>query len=292
MSSVDTIVLTSLSGAGGTETLRLLEDLGFLALSHVLPELVSALVKSYAPRNPRLLLQVDIQPDADLHQTVVEVCAALKVLGRLPVHLFLECSDEALLGRYALSRRPHPWFAQTKSLLGSIQAERSMLESVRDLADEVIDTSTLSSKQLRQKLEALVLETIPEVPITIMSFGFKHGLPKDAQFALDIRFLPNPFYLEALRPLSGLNAPVRDYVMAGSQAQTTYRHLLEMLQFLLTQYCQDRRSQLLIAIGCTGGQHRSVAFVERLAADLRQEGFQCDTIHRDLKPHPIQESLP
>jgi RNase adapter protein RapZ len=196
------------------------------------------------------------------------------------------------LGRYALSRRPHPWFAQTKSLLGSIQAERVALESVRDLADEVIDTSTLSSKQLRHKLEALVLETLPEVPITVMSFGFKHGLPKDAQFALDIRFLPNPFYLEALRPLSGLDAPVRDYVMAGNQAQETYSHLLGMLQFLLAQYCQDRRSQLLIAIGCTGGQHRSVAFVERLAVDLRQEGFQCDAIHRDLKPHPTQESPP
>jgi RNase adapter protein RapZ len=292
MSSVDTIVLTSLSGAGETETLRLLEDLGFLVLNHVLPELVSTLVEHYAPRNPRLVLQVDIQPDEDFRKIVVEIGLALKSSGCLPVHLFLECSDEVLLGRYALSRRPHPWFAQTKSLLGAIQAERSVLESVRDLVDEVIDTSTLSSKQLRQKLEALVLETIPEVPITIMSFGFKHGLPKDAQFALDIRFLPNPFYLEALRPLSGLDAPVRDYVMAGNQAQETYRHLLEMLQFLLTQYCQDRRSQLLIAIGCTGGQHRSVAFVERLAVDLRQEGFQCDAIHRDLKPHPIQESPP
>jgi RNase adapter protein RapZ len=292
MSSVDTIVLTSLSGAGGTETLRLLEDLGFLALSHVLPELVSTLVEHYAPQNPRLVLQIDIQPNENFHQAVIEVCAGLKVFGRLPVHLFLECSDDVLLGRYALSRRPHPWFAQTKSLLGGIQAERAALELVRDLADEVIDTSTLSTKQLRQKLEALVLETILEVPITIMSFGFKHGLPKDAQFALDIRFLPNPFYLEALRPLSGLDAPVRDYVMAGNQAQETYHHLLGMLQFLLAQYCQDRRSQLLIAIGCTGGQHRSVAFVERLAADLRQEGFQCDTIHRDLKPYPIQESLP
>jgi RNase adapter protein RapZ len=292
MSSVDTIVLTSLSGAGGTETLRLLEDLGFLVLNHVLPELVSTLVESYTPRNPRLVLQVDIQPNEDLHKAVVEICLALKSSGRLPVHLFLECSDEVLLGRYALSRRPHPWFAQTKSLLGSIQAERVALESVRDLADEVIDTSTLSSKQLRHKLEALVLETLPEVPITVMSFGFKHGLPKDAQFALDIRFLPNPFYLEALRPLSGLDAPVRDYVMAGNQAQETYSHLLGMLQFLLAQYCQDRRSQLLIAIGCTGGQHRSVAFVERLAVDLRQEGFQCDAIHRDLKPHPTQESPP
>jgi RNase adapter protein RapZ len=292
MSSVDTIVLTSLSGAGGTETLRLLEDLGFLVLNHVLPELVSTLVESYTPRNSRLVLQVDIQPNEDLHKAVVEICLALKSSGRLPVHLFLECSDEVLLGRYALSRRPHPWFAQTKSLLGSIQAERVALESVRDLADEVIDTSTLSSKQLRHKLEALVLETLPEVPITVMSFGFKHGLPKDAQFALDIRFLPNPFYLEALRPLSGLDAPVRDYVMAGNQAQETYSHLLGMLQFLLAQYCQDRRSQLLIAIGCTGGQHRSVAFVERLAVDLRQEGFQCDAIHRDLKPHPTQESPP
>lgn len=291
MSPVDTIVLTALSGAGGTETLRLLEDLGFLALHHVLPELVSTLVESYALRNPRLVLRVDIQPDKDLHRVVLEVCSALKASGRFPMHLFLECSDEVLLGRYALSRRPHPWFGQTKSLLGGIQAERAMLESVRDLADEVIDTSTLSSHQLRQNLEALVLETVPEVPITIMSFGFKHGLPRDAQFVLDIRFLPNPFYLEALRSLSGLDAPVRDYVMAGNQAQETYSHLSKMIHFLLTQYCQDRRSQLLIAIGCTGGQHRSVAFVERLAVDLRQEGFQCDTTHRDLKPHPIQESI-
>ncbi|MBC7881730.1 MAG: RNase adapter RapZ [Anaerolineae bacterium] len=286
MSSVDTIVLTSLSGAGGTETLRLLEDLGFLALDHVLPGLISTLVEIYTPRNPRLVLRIDIRPDDDLANAVLEIGLALKASGRKPMHLFLECSDEVLLGRYALSRRPHPWFGRTKSLLGAIQAEREALESVRHLADEVIDTSTLSSNQLRQRLEALVLETAPELPITIMSFGFKHGLPKDAQFVLDIRFLPNPFYLEALRPLSGLDAPVRDYVMAGNQAQETYRQLSGMLQFLLAQYCQDRRSQLLIAIGCTGGQHRSVAFVERLAADLCQEGFRCDTTHRDLKPHP------
>lgn len=291
MSSVDTIVLTSLSGAGGTETLRLLEDLGFLALDHVLPRLISTLVESYTPRNPRLVLRIDIRPDDDLPNAVLEIGLALKAFGRQPVHLFLECSDEVLLGRYALSRRPHPWFGRTKSLLGGIQAEREVLESVRYLADEVIDTSTLSSNQLRQRLEALVLETAPELPITIMSFGFKHGLPKDAQFVLDIRFLPNPFYLEALRPLSGLDAPVRNYVMAGNQAQETYRHLLGMLQYLLAQYCRDRRSQLLIAIGCTGGQHRSVTFVERLVTDLCQEGFRCDTTHRDLKPHPHQESM-
>jgi len=195
MSSVDTIVLTSLSGAGGTETLRLLEDLGFLALDHVLPGLISTLVESYTPRNPRLVFRIDIRPDDDLTNAVLEIGLALEASGRKPMHLFLECSDEVLLGRYALSRRPHPWFGRTKSLLGAIQAEREVLESVRHLADEVIDTSTLSSNQLRQRLEALVLETAPELPITIMSFGFKHGLPKDAQFVLDIRFLPNPFYL-------------------------------------------------------------------------------------------------
>lgn len=290
---VDMILLTSLSGAGRTEAVRVLEDLGFVCPSRILPALVPGLVRHYAPLYPKVAFSLEIRSGAEeLHEQLLETRRDLQQQQRQVLHLFLECSEEVLLGRYALSRRPHPWHDCHRGLLEAIRAERAALAGGRVLADEIIDTSALSPGQLRQRLAALVLETLPAPPVTLMSFGFKHGIPADAQFALDIRFLPNPYYEKELRSLSGLDGPVRDYIFAGGLAQETYGRLLSVLSFLLAQYCQDRRGQLLIAIGCTGGQHRSVAFVERLALDLRSTDVQCRTVHRDLTPQRIQESVP
>ncbi|AGY60697.1 RNase adapter RapZ [Gloeobacter kilaueensis] len=287
-SAADTVVLTSLSGAGRSEAARILEDLGFLCLNHVLPELVPAFVQNYAPLNPRLALCLATLPGQDVQAALIATRLALRTASRQALHLFVDCSEEVLLGRYALSRRPHPWF-NGEGLLAAIRHERRALESVRDWADEVIDTSALSPAQLRTRIVALVNGEAPELPVTLMSFGFKRGLPADAQVALDIRFLPNPYYESALRPLSGLDSAVASYVFASEQAQQTYRSLLEFLRFLLQQYRGDRRSQLLIAVGCTGGQHRSVAFVERLAQELAAEGTACRTVHRDLVANRLQE---
>ncbi len=277
----DTILLTAPSGAGKTEALRAFEDLGFVGFSHVLPELATVLIQTYTPYSPRLVLCLEPRTGS-IREDLLAVHLELKRLGRSALHVALDCSDEVLLQRYALSRRPHPWFAKTGGMLAAVRAEREALAPAIELAHELIDTSALTPAQLRARLQALVEGTLPELPVTIMSFGFKHGIPADAQFVLDIRFLPNPYYDPQLKALTGRDEPVHRYVFASEQSQQTYRALIEFLRFMLIQYRQDRRSQLLIAIGCTGGQHRSVAFVERLRSDLSLEGFTCTVNHRDL----------
>ncbi|BAC92104.1 RNase adapter RapZ [Gloeobacter violaceus] len=288
-SPVDTVLLTSPAGAGRTEAIRIFEDLGYLCLNHVWPELVPTFLKHYAPIAPRLVLCLASRPEADAQAGLIAARVALRSLARTTVHVHLDCPEGVLLSRYALTRRPHPWFDHGKGLLAAIRAERTALEPVRALADEVVDTGPLELAQLRVHLGALVGGRPTELPVTVMSFGFKRGVPADAQFVLDIRFLPNPYYESALKPLTGLDVGVAEYVFASEQSQATYRSLLEFLRFLLHQYRQDRRSQLLIAIGCTGGQHRSVAFVERLSGDLAAEGFACRPSHRDLAVNRLQE---
>jgi len=285
---VDTILLTSLSGAGRTEALRTFEDLGYFCLDRTLPALVATLAAHHAPLYPKLVFGLEAHPNEDIEAQILEVRYGLKERGRVPLHLFLDCSDEVLLGRYALSRRPHPWFERAHSLQGAIEMERAALAGARALADAVIDTSALGVAELRSRLTALLVSEPQTAPVTLMSFGFKRGIPADAQFVIDIRFLPNPYYDLHLRPLSGRDAPVCEYVFGCVQAQQTYTRLSELLRFLLGQYRQDRRGQLLFAVGCTGGQHRSVAFVERLVAELRSEGIGCHCIHRDLAEEPAR----
>lgn len=281
-SPLNTVLVTSVSGAGKTEATRILEDLGFLCLNHVSPGRISAIIADYEA-GELLALVLEYRPErSDPRTSLAEARFALKETGRLPLHLFLDCDEEVLLGRYALSRRPHPW-ADGEGLLAAIRHERRTLAAVRDLADTYIDTSTMSVAQLRGRIESVYRGTKPDLPIVLMSFGFKYGIPADAQFVLDIRFLPNPYYDLDLRPRSGKEEAVRDYVFAGGQAQATYTRIFDLLKFLLVQYHEDRRSQLLVAVGCTGGQHRSVAFVERLGVELAGPGYQLHSVHRDLE---------
>ncbi|MBC8122435.1 MAG: RNase adapter RapZ [Gemmatimonadaceae bacterium] len=279
---LNTVLVTSVSGAGKTEATRILEDLGFLCLNHVSPGRISTRIADYEA-GERLALVLEYRPGrSDPRHSLTEAHFALKEVGRLPLHLFLDCDEEVLLRRYALSRRPHPW-ADGEGLLSAIRHERRVLAPVRDLADLCIDTSAMSVAQLRGHIESAYRGTKPDLPVTLMSFGFKYGIPTDAQFVLDIRFLPNPYYDLDLRPQSGKEVAVRDYVFAGRQAQETYSHIFGLLKFLLVRYHEDRRSQLLLAVGCTGGQHRSVAFIERLSVELTGPGYQLCPVHRDLE---------
>ncbi len=264
---MQTLVLVGLSGAGKSATLHMLEDLDYFAIDPVLPHLASDVLKELQPHYCRVAMGLEVS-----RPTFLEDC--LLLLPRLqeqavPV-VFLEAADAVLVRRFSANRRRHPLYAHAEGLLAAIQQERCWLQPLREAADYILDTSALDLNQLRAKLEQLV-QGIPPLTVTLTSFGFKHGLPLDANLVFDIRFLPNPYYVPDLRARTGQETPVAEYVFADPLAQTTYTGLRDLIAAWLPQYRAERRSQVVIAIGCTGGQHRSVAFVERLAQDLATE---------------------
>jgi len=258
-----TLVLTGLSGSGRSTVLNLFEDLGYFVMDNFLPALIPAFLD--LPR-PHQLLALEIAP-TDPQQVHVAL-TQLKDAGLEPRLVFVEAATQTLLARYALTRRPHPLITHADSLEEAIDRERECLAPLRQWAWAVLDTTESSVKVLRTQVEALISGQVPAMTVTLMSFGYKYSVPTEANLIFDIRFLPNPYYELALRPLTGLHQAVVDYVFHYPEAQTTFATIAETTGFFLTQYRQERRGQVTIAIGCTGGQHRSVAFVEKLAQHL------------------------
>jgi UPF0042 nucleotide-binding protein len=195
--------------------------------------------------------------------------------------LFLEATDEVLIRRFEGTRRRHPM--GRRGVTDAIASERRRLEQIRELADIVIDTSDLNVNQLRERLiELFTGETSATMQISVVSFGFKHGLPMDVDNVFDVRFLPNPHWVESLRPLTGLDAPVREYVLGQPAAKEFLTRVDDLLAFLLPEYVREGKSYLSVAVGCTGGRHRSVALVEELADRIRSHGFEPTVHHRDV----------
>ena len=206
---------------------------------------------------------------------------------KIPI-VFLEAEDDILVRQHAASRRPHPLQERGNSLLEAIRLERQMLAPVRLQSSHTLNTGVLSSQQLHECLERIALKNErPPLAVTLSSFGFKYGLPIDANLVFDIRFLPNPYYISTLRPLTGQDPPIQDFLFNKPITQTTYQHILNSLNHFLPLYTQERRPWVQVAIGCTGGQHRSVAFVERLAAALQPpsntSSYRVRVEHRHLK---------
>lgn len=287
----DILVITGLSGAGRSNAADDLEDIGWfvvdnlpLTLMDKIVELGSASSTSGGSGFHRLALVVG--PTADQDDVVQEIRRLRNSENRVRV-LFLDANTNELVKRYGSTRRKHPLDDAGGGITQAIERERALLEPVKAEADLLIDTSSLTVHQLKARIaDAFAHETNDAgMQTAITSFGFKQGLPLDVDLVMDVRFLPNPHWIEALRPLTGLDEPVRRYVLdqpATSEFLRRFEHLLEML---VPAYASEGKSYLSIAIGCTGGQHRSVAISEELASWLRRQGYQPRVTHRDL-PRP------
>jgi UPF0042 nucleotide-binding protein len=277
------VVVTGLSGAGRSQAGATLEDLGWYVMDNIPTALITKvvdLVLSTGPEAQRVALVVgrDAGQLGDLQAAIGQ----LRVSGEAVKVLFLDASDEVLVRRFEGTRRRHP--LGQEGVLEAIFDERQRLELIKEMADVVVDTSELNVNQLRERLADLFGgDEATAMQILVMSFGFKHGVPIDVDNVLDVRFLPNPHWVEEMRPLTGLDEPVRRYVLGQPEAKEFLERADYLLKFLVPAYVKEGKSYLTIAIGCTGGRHRSVVLVEEIADRLRKMGYNPSTIHRDVK---------
>ena len=278
-------MITGLSGSGKGSALKAFEDLGYYCVDNLPVGLIPKFADMCAAAGshiPRSAVVVDIREGEALSQLPV----AYQRLGRdgLKVGLvFLEASDEALIQRFEETRRPHP-LGRNLPVREGIRLERSLLKPMRQLAETVIDTSRMNVHELRQLIQdRFGGRQRKTMLISVLSFGFKHGVPQDADLVFDVRFLPNPNYVAGLREKSGRDPEVREYVESQSQTTEFLSRLSDLLLFLLPHYVREGKSYLTIAIGCTGGRHRSVALAEHIGELLEEEGYKTKVAHRDLE---------
>ena len=277
------VVVTGLSGAGRSQAGATLEDLGWYVMDNIPTALITKvvdLVSGTGPEAQRVALVVgrDAGQLGDLQTAIGQ----LRASGEAVKVLFLDASDEVLVRRFEGTRRRHP--LGQEGVLDAIADERQRLEAIKEMADVVVDTSELNVNQLRERLADLFGgDEATAMQILVMSFGFKHGVPIDVDNVLDVRFLPNPHWVEEMRPLTGLDEPVRRYVLGQPEAKEFLERAEYLLKFLVPAYIKEGKSYLTIAIGCTGGRHRSVVLVEEIAESLRKMGYNPSTIHRDVE---------
>lgn len=277
------VIISGLSGAGRTEAMRAFEDLGYFCVDNLPPSLIPrfAEVVQESPDVEAAALVMDVRGRA-LFRTLNSWLDTLNQTGVYYQILYLEAEEETLIHRYKLSRRRHPLEASGR-LAEAIRHEKDALNEIKGRADLVIDTTRLSSKQLRQRImDVYRLDIDTRFQMRLVSFGFKHGLPKDADIVLDVRFLPNPHYIAELKAKTGEAETVRDYVLQFSESKETLERFRDMLGFLLPLFQQEGKPQATVAIGCTGGQHRSVVFVNELARIFQEEGQSVTIEHRDI----------
>ena len=276
------VVVTGLSGAGRSQAGAALEDLGWYVMDNIPTALITKvvdLVSGAGPEAQRVALVVgrDAGQLGDLQAAIGQ----LRASGEAVKVLFLDASDEVLVRRFEGTRRRHP--LGQEGVLEAIADERQRLEAIKEMADVVVDTSELNVNQLRERLADLFGgDEATAMQVLVMSFGFKHGVPIDVDNVLDVRFLPNPYWVEEMRPLTGLDEPVRRYVLGQPEAKEFLERAEYLLKFLVPAYVKEGKSYLTIAIGCTGGRHRSVVLVEEIADRLRKMGYNPSTIHRDV----------
>ena len=279
------VIVTGMSGAGKTIALKMLEDMGFYCVDNLPISLVDkfAQLVSGGGDIAQAALGIDIRSGEELNH-LDEILRGWKNTGLDFQVLFLDANDATLIKRYKEPRRSHP-LAGTGRLDKGIEKERVKLAFLKKDADFIIDTSKLLTRELRQELEKIFLQDreYSNMFVTVLSFGFKYGIPEDADLVFDVRFLPNPYYVEELRPLTGEDQVIRDYVMQGGTGQAFLDKLYDMVDFLLPNYIGEGKNQLVIAVGCTGGKHRSVAMANALYGHLAAFGeYGIKIEHRDI----------
>ncbi|MCO1577524.1 RNase adapter RapZ [Crossiella sp. SN42] len=284
-SGVEVAVVTGLSGAGRSTAAKCLEDLGWFVVDNLPPELVATMVELGAQAQgviSRVAVVMDVRSRA-FTDDLAAVIKDLDARGYKPKVLFLEATDAVLIRRFEHVRRGHPLQGDGR-LADGIANERRLLTPLREEADLVLDTSALSVHQLRAKIEdAFGSETSASTRVTVLSFGYKYGLPMDADLVMDVRFLPNPFWIPELRDFTGLDEAVRNYVLSQEGAEEFLERYHELLRLIGAGYRREGKRYLTLAIGCTGGKHRSVAISEQLAGLLaKEDGMAVKVVHRDL----------
>lgn len=270
-----------MSGSGKTVVSRFLEDMGYYCVDNLPAKLIPELVDLWLGKKveiDRMALVIDIREPHFLEE-FPKIVRKLKVT---PYLIFLEATDEALVKRFSESRRPHP-LAKNKSVLAGVRLERKKLAAIRDMADEVIDTTGLTISQLKELiLERALHPRQRRLQVNVVSFGYKHGLPLDSDLVFDTRFLPNPYYLDSLRRLDGRNKKVRDFVLNSEETRAFLDKLFGFISHVLPGFIKEGKSTLTIAVGCTGGRHRSVVIAEALKNYLRSNKLAVKIIHRDI----------
>lgn len=283
---VTLVVITGHSGAGKSEAIAAFEDGGYFCVDNLPPRMIAALGELFHHEGSgveRAAIVSDVR-GGEYFDELLQVLADLEAEGLRPMVLFLEADEEALLDRYKETRRRHP-LAPEGRIVEGIRAERELLGPLRERADKVIDTSDLTGAELRRQIaeELLGREESGKLALTLLTFGFKNGPPRDADLTLDVRFLPNPHYDDELRPMTGLDEEVRAYVEQGTQAGEFYGRLLPLLEFLVPAYVAEGKSHLTIAVGCTGGRHRSITVADRIRRDLAgRDDVIVRVKHRDV----------
>ncbi len=280
------IIVTGMSGAGKSSAVHILEDIGYYCIDNMPPTLITNFVALCQSSNivmDKIAFVVDARSGERITRLADEI-KEFKNSGNPCEVLFLEASDETIIKRYKETRRKHP-HAKDGLLIDGIEMERRLLSEIRNQSDHIIDTTGLIAKQLREQILALFedRQKFESINVSIVSFGFKRGIPLDSDLLFDVRFLPNPFYEAELKEKTGLEAPVRDYVLKRDVTQKFIKKLHDMIEFLLPQYVEEGKTQLVISIGCTGGKHRSVAIAEELGAYLAEKNYYTIVNHRDIQ---------
>ena len=282
---LDIIIITGLSGSGRSFAIRALEDNGFFCVDNLpallIPRFID-LCQGYQEEIRRIALGVDLRGSRFL-QALPQVLADVRAAGHHVQVLFFDASDDVLLRRFSETRRPHPLAGQG-SILDGISRERKALEPIRALADKVIDTSDFNVHQLKTEMEQQFCQApqARRMALFFTSFGYKYGIPHDADMILDVRFLPNPYFVNELRPKTGLDPEVRDFVLRDQETRAYLDRLYALLEFTLPLYEREGKSSLTLALGCTGGRHRSVVLVEELQKRLGDGDFRVHIKHRDI----------
>jgi UPF0042 nucleotide-binding protein len=288
---VELVVITGYSGAGKSEAIAAFEDGGYFCVDNLPPRMIGGLGELFRHAGSgveKAAVVTDVR-GGEYFEDLLAVLDELAASGLDLKVVFLEADEEALLHRYRETRRRHP-LARSGRIVDGIRAERERLAPLRERADVVIDTTSLTGGALRRRIATeLSGRDIQEnqLALTILTFGFKNGPPLDADLTLDVRFLPNPHYVDELRPLTGLDEPVREYVESGTQAGEFYGRLMPLLEFLLPAYVAEGKQHLTIAVGCTGGRHRSVTVADRIARELsKRDDVKLHLVHRDVELEP------
>jgi UPF0042 nucleotide-binding protein len=290
----DFVIISGLSGAGKSSAMNVFEDAGYFCVDNLPAEMIRSLAELFRHRGSKVerAAVVSDSRGGEYLSALAGVIDELDEAGVVHRVLFLEADEQTLLSRYKETRRRHP-LVPHGSVVDGIQLELELLAPVRERADTCIDTSGLSANGLRRKVadELLEREAPGRLSVTFTSFGHKHGPPRDPDLAFDVRFLPNPHYEADLRPLTGFDQRVVDYVGRDGRLQEFYDHVMPLLEYLLPQYVAEGKAHLVVAIGCTGGRHRSVAIAEHLAAQFRdRDDYFVEVQHRDVERLPLRRA--
>lgn len=278
------VIISGLSGAGKSKAASFMEDMGFYVVDNMPVPLIPRFGElCMAGKYDRVALVTDIRGG----QTFDGLFAALDELTEMGLAykiLFIEAGEETIIHRYKETRRMHPLQGESHSLAEAVRREREDLRPVRERSEYIVDTSTLSTAKLRGEILRLFGQggDRPAMEVNVISFGFKYGLPLEADLVFDVRFLPNPFYIAQLRPQTGLDEPVRSFVFGYQETREFMRQVENLIGFLLPRYVEEGKAVLVIAVGCTGGKHRSVAITRAIAEFIRQKGYPASENHRDM----------